>query len=179
MSAAAPLAAAEVPEPPRDVPWRAVLGAGAGWGVIGAVLLVIGVVRVVGEGGGAVSPFDPDSPARGAIGLLVLPGVVGLVLWWRVAFRRRWLLATGRAAPATVVWQDHVDFPGRYGRRICYRFVDAEGNEHEAKHWAPVGTPTFEIGRGDHKGLVAVHDPRRPERSRLVSAAAFAELLRR
>ena len=179
MSTAVPPVAAEVPAPPRTVPWRAAARAGVGWGVAGALLLAAGIAVLVRQDTGGVSPLDPDAPPLPGFGLLVLPGIAGLLLAWRAVFRRRWLLINGVATPATLVYQQHVDLPGLYGRLLCYRFVDVSGTEHERRQWAWAGSAEWRAARAGGEGLVAIHDPERPARCRLVYAPALTELVGR
>lgn len=150
--------------PPRAISWRMVLARHAPLGWLGTALVAGGLLWLALRGGSASANQGPDR----AFGALILPGLVCLGIWLRLAARDRLILVHGTATPARLVtWERPVLRSGFYAE-CSYR--DDRNLEHTLRTYLPPASEEFTRVEGGGLGLVVVYDPARPESGRVVAA---------
>jgi hypothetical protein len=102
------------------------------------------------------------------IGLVALPGLVLLALWWRGVLRLRALLRSGRATLARVA----SPVSGAAGR-VELEFSDGRGAPHRVGHLVRPSSPLGRALAAGASQVVIVHDELEPARARAVVPQDF------
>ncbi len=143
--------------------------------VLGLLLLAGGAAWIAGQGLSLESALrQRQAPASTPFGLLVLPGLACVGLWYARAHRLKVLAATGTLAPAELQYVERRLWPWPRCTIAGYRFRDGTGAWREARQRVPLASALgLRLQRGG-AGLWVVYAADSPRRNRLIENGAAA-----
>ncbi|MDP6929432.1 MAG: hypothetical protein QF412_07000 [Planctomycetota bacterium] len=107
------------------------------------------------------------------LGLLLLPGLVLLGIWFRGALRLKLLLTEGSLAKADVTSAKLLHHVNPNQVSLRYRFTDRHGTQTEGGHWLLAFSALGKRLQAGQSTVTVIHDDARPDYNRAVGPEHF------